>query len=116
MLAIVLVIFVSMIHALIAIVEMCFWHLPKVHSRLGFDAETAKQVAPIVANAGLYNGFIAAGLLFGLSSWGNPHTILFFLSCVIVAGVYGAFTLKPTTLVLQTLPGLLALSAVWMSK
>ena len=75
MLAIVLIIFVSMIHALIAIIEMCFWHLPKVHSRLGSDAETAKQVAPIVANAGLYSGFIAAGLLFCLSSWGNPHAM-----------------------------------------
>jgi hypothetical protein len=48
MIATVLVIFVSMIHALIAIIEMCFWHLPKPHSRLGVDAETAKQVAPIV--------------------------------------------------------------------
>jgi hypothetical protein len=48
MVATVLVIFVSVIHALIAIIEMCFWHLHKVHSRLGFDAETAKQVAPVV--------------------------------------------------------------------
>jgi hypothetical protein len=48
MVATVLVIFVSVIHALIAIIEMCFWHLPKVHSRLGFDVETAKQVAPVV--------------------------------------------------------------------
>jgi hypothetical protein len=48
MISTVLVIFVSMIHALITIIEICFWHLPKVHSRLGFDAETAKQVAPMV--------------------------------------------------------------------
>jgi|GEM_PF-2772295 len=48
MIATVLVIFVSVIHALIAIIEMCFWHLLKVHSRLGFDAETPKQIAPIM--------------------------------------------------------------------
>jgi putative membrane protein len=113
MIATVLVIFVSMIHALIAIIEMCFWHLPKPHSRLGVDAETAKQVAPVVANAGLYSGFIAAGLLFCLYSWGNLHAILFLLSCVSFAAVYGAFTLMSTTLVLQTLPGLLAEWEVW---
>ena len=111
-----LVILVSVIHFAIATVEMFFWRLPKVHSRLGFDTEGANKVAPIVANAGLYNSFIACGLIFGLSSWGSPSMILFFLTCVIVAGIYGALTLKPTTLVLQSIPGAIAWVAVWLSK
>ena len=108
-------ILVAVIHIVIAVVEMCFWQVPKVHSRLGYDAVEAKKVAPIVANAGLYNSFLAAGLIWGLSSLGSSHALLFFLTCVIVAGVFGAVTLKWTTLVLQSLPGAVAWICVWMS-
>ncbi|MEX1026753.1 MAG: DUF1304 domain-containing protein [Candidatus Paceibacterota bacterium] len=110
----ILVIVVAVIHMAIAVIEMCFWQVPKVHSRLGFDADEAKKVTPIVANAGLYNCFLAAGLIWGLSSWGSSNALLFFLSCVVVAGVFGAVTLKWTTLVLQSVPGALAWGCVWM--
>jgi len=114
--AVALVSVVAAIQIAIAAVEMFFWNVPGVHSRLGFKADEAKKVAPIVANAGLYNSFLAAGLIWGLlSDTSGPPLAVFFLTCVSVAGVFGAITLKPTTLLLQTLPGALAVAAVWMA-
>ena len=105
---------VAAIQLAIAIVEICFWKVPAVHSRLGFNAIDAEKVAPIVANAGLYNSFLAAGLIWGvMAGAGGSHIVVFFLACVVVAGIFGAVTLKPTTLALQTVPGALALAAVW---
>jgi putative membrane protein len=67
------------------------------------DLDEALKVAPIVANAGLYNGFITAGLIWGLVSGKNGDVIkVFFLVCVIIAGIFGAVTLKWTTLLIQT--------------
>jgi putative membrane protein len=101
----------------ISVVEMFFWNNPYLYGRLEFTSEQAKTVAPIVANAGLYNGFIAAGLIWGLLAREAGLSIkVFFLLCVIVAGIVGAVTLKPTTLVLQTLPAFVALVGVWISK
>src|SRR5262249_21518083 len=112
--ATVLVSLVALVQITIATVEMFFWNLPRVHSRLNFTDDAARQVARIVANAGLYNGFLAAGLIWGLLlDCGEPRLEVFFLACVIIAGVFGALTLKRATLVLQTLPGALALVAVW---
>lgn len=108
------VIIVTLIHVFISISEIFLWKKPIVHERIGFNQIDADKAAPIVANAGLYNGFIAAGLIWGLLTSTNAATIqLFFLSCIFVAGVFGAVTLKWTTLVLQTLPSLVALVAVW---
>jgi putative membrane protein len=108
------VIIVALIHALISISEIFLWRKPAVHERIGFNQVDADKAAPIVANVGVYNGFIAAGLIWGLLTSTNAVTIqLFFLSCIFVAGVFGAVTLKWTTLVLQTLPSLVALVAVW---
>jgi putative membrane protein len=117
MIANVLVSFVALLHVGISIVEMLLWNKPAVHRRLAFTDDEARKVAPIVANAGLYNGFLAAGLIWGLLSSGDGTPIkLFFLACVVVAGLFGAVTLKWTTLVLQTVPGAVALLSVWMSR
>ncbi|MEP0870034.1 DUF1304 domain-containing protein [Trichocoleus desertorum AS-A10] len=105
---------VGFIHIAISVVEMFFWQTPSVYGRLGFSADIASQVAPIVNNAGLYNAFLAAGLLWGAFEQ-NISIPIFFLACVIVAGLYGAVTLKPTTLVLQTLPATIALIIVWLA-
>lgn len=95
---------------------MFLWEKPPVHQRLGFTADTAVQVAPIVKNAGLYNGFIAAGLIWGAFTESNFLAIrVFFLVCVFIAGVFGALTLKSTTLVLQALPASIALILVWLA-
>lgn len=108
-----LVAIVTLIHTLLCIIEMLFWRNPKIHQRLGFKQDEADKVAPIVANAGLYNGFIAAGLVWGLLSTDHAFVVLcFFLSCVCIAGIFGAFTLRTTTLVIQTIPGLIALAVV----
>jgi putative membrane protein len=113
----VLVLVVALVHVVISVVEMFFWNNPYIYGRLEFTSEQAKTVAPIVANAGLYNGFIAAGLIWGLLAREAGLSIkVFFLLCVIVAGIVGAVTLKPTTLVLQTLPAFVALVGVWISK
>ncbi|MBW3598965.1 MAG: DUF1304 family protein [Planctomycetes bacterium] len=112
-----LVFLVALVQIGIAVIEIFFWEVPFVHSRLGFSADEAHKVAPIVANAGLYNSFLAAGLIWGLFAGAKGfHIKTFFLICVIVAGVFGAVTLKPTTLILQTAPGGLALLAVWISR
>jgi putative membrane protein len=68
-------------------------------------------------NAGLYNGFLAAGLIWGLISGKTGDAIkVFFLACVIIAGIFGAATLTRTPLLIQTAPGAIALSLLWISK
>jgi len=107
------VIFVAVIHIAISIVEIFFWENPLIHQRLDFTTELATQVYPIVQNAGLYNSFIAAGLIWGAFAKSNALSVrVFFLMCVIIAGIFGAFTLKGTTLVLQTIPASVALICV----
>jgi putative membrane protein len=111
------VLIVALVHIIILVVEIFFWKEPVIHQRLGFTLEEALKVAPIVANAGLYNGFLAAGLIWGLMSGKNGDAIkIFFLACVIIAGIFGAVTLTWTPLLIQTAPGAIALFLVWISK
>lgn len=111
---------VALVHVGISIVEMFFWKNPLVYGRLNhlFSPDVAIKAASIVANAGLYNGFIAAGLSWGLVARGNQFSIrVFFLTCVIVAGIFGTVTLETRgPLVLQTVPGTIALLLVWLSR
>jgi putative membrane protein len=108
---------VALVQIILFVVEIFFWKEPVIHQRLGFTLDEALKVAPIVANAGLYNGFIAAGLIWGLISGRTGDAIkIFFLACVIIAGIFGAVTLKWTTLLIQTAPGAIALFLVWISK
>lgn len=107
----------SLIHIILCVVEIFFWKEPVIHQRLGFTLEEAIKVAPIVANAGLYNGFIAAGLIWGLISGRTSDAIkIFFLACVIIAGIFGAATLTWTPLLIQTAPGAIALFLVWILR
>jgi putative membrane protein len=111
------VVIVALVHIIIFVVEMFFWKQPVIHERLGFSLEEAIKVAPIVANAGLYNGFLAAGLIWGLISGKTGDAIkVFFLVCVIIAGIFGAATLTRTPLLIQTAPGAIALFLVWISR
>jgi putative membrane protein len=108
---------VALVHIIILVVEIFFWKEPAIYQRLGFTLEEAIKVAPIVANAGLYNGFLAAGLIWGLMSGKTDDAIkVFFLACVIIAGIFGAATLTWTPLLIQTAPGAIALFLVWISK
>ncbi len=108
------------IHVAISVVEMFFWTRPEVYTRLfpDFDETQARATEPIVQNVGLYNGFLAAGLIWGLFARRMAFPIrVFFLSCVIIAGIYGALTLKkPTTLALQSLPGAVGLVLTYLSR
>jgi putative membrane protein len=103
---------VAIIHLAIAGVEMFLWKRPRIHQRLAFSHAEAVKVAPIVANAGLYNAFLAAGLIWALATGPAGPVATFFLVCVVVAGLFGAVTLRWTTLVLQTLPAAVALAAL----
>ena len=107
----------ALVHIIFFAVEIFLWKEPVINQRLGFTLDEALKVAPIVANAGLYNGFITAGLIWGLVSGKNGDAIkVFFLVCVIIAGIFGAATLKWTTLLIQTAPGAIALFLVWISR
>jgi putative membrane protein len=107
----------ALIHFALMIAEIFFWKQPFIHERLGFNLTEATKAAAIVANAGLYNGFIASGLTWGILSGPKGHPIkIFFLTCVIIAGLFGSVTLRPTTLLIQTLPGVAALICVWLSR
>lgn len=111
------VVIVALVHILIVVVEMFFWKQPVIHERLGYSLEEALKVAPIVANAGLYNGFLAAGLIWGVLSGRMGDAIkVFFLVCVIIAGIFGAATLTQTPLLIQAAPGAIALFLVWISR
>lgn len=109
-----LIILIAIIHTGLAIGEI-FFGVPFLVSRFDFPPEVAIQANPIVQNAGIYNSFIAAGLFWSAFSLKTTKTLsIFFLICVIIAGIFGAITLKPTTLILQTLPALIALILVFV--
>ena len=107
----ILVLLVAALHFYFLILEMFFWTKPLGLRVFGQTAKEAKASAVLAANQGLYNGFLAAGLVWGVVTTGRPVEI-FFLSCVIVAGIFGGFTAKRSILVIQALPGLLALASV----
>jgi putative membrane protein len=105
-----LVVIVALLHAGFLVLEMFFWSGPVGQRVFAMTPEFAAQSAVLAANQGLYNGFLAAGLLWGASRNDRTFTI-FFLLCVIVAGVYGGLTAKVTILYLQAAPALVALLA-----
>ncbi|MDK9496025.1 DUF1304 domain-containing protein [Streptomyces katrae] len=115
--ATVLVGLVAALHAYILVLEMFLWERAPGRGLSGFDAELARATAPLAANQGLYNGFLAAGLLWGLIA-SDPtgfQVRVFFLGCVLVAGVYGGLTANRRILLAQALPGALALGAVLLA-
>ncbi len=109
--ALLLVAIVALSHVGFLVLEMFLWTDPVGHRIFGTTPEFAAQSAVLAANQGLYNGFLAAGLLWGLVA-GRRDLKIFFLACMIVAGVYAGLTAKMSILYVQALPGLLALLAV----
>ena len=104
---------VALLHVYFLVLEMFYWDKPRGIRAFGLDPEFAKASKTLAANQGLYNGFLAAGLVWGLvqGAAGTPVKI-FFLACVIVAGVFGAATASRRILFVQALPAALALAAV----
>lgn len=104
---------VALIHLYIVVLEMFLWDKPFGRKVFGSTAEFAAASKVLAANQGLYNGFLAAGLIWGLSMGvaGQPVQ-LFFLGCVIVAGLYGAMTVGIKILFVQAVPAALAVAAI----
>lgn len=113
MLANIVIALVAAIHVYIVALEMLWWDTPRGRKAFGLTPEFAAATRVLAGNQGLYNGFLAAGLLWGLID-GAQDFKWFFLLCVLVAGVYGALTASRKILFIQALPaaiglGLLAL-------
>lgn len=108
---------VALIHIYIVWLEMFQWTRPRGQKAFGLTPEFAQATRTLAANQGLYNGFLAAGLI-----WGLLHPVaefawqiqLFFLACVAVAGMFGAATASRKILFIQTLPAVLAIVAVML--
>src|SRR5574339_62330 len=99
----ILVILVALLHLGFLALEMFFWDHPVGRKRFGMTPEYSKASASLAANQGLYNGFLAAGLIWGLVT-GDASIKIFFLVCVVIAGSYGAITAKRSILYIQALP------------
>jgi putative membrane protein len=95
---------------------MFMWNTPFGRKTFGLKEDYAKQSAALAANQGLYNGFLAAGLLWGLVSTGGFDALIFFLGCIIIAGIYGALTAKHSILFLQALPAAIAMALLILNN
>ena len=110
-----LVLLVALEHWYFLYLEMFLWTKPKGLKIFGNTADRAEASKVLAANQGLYNGFLGAGLLWGLiypNAAVGAHLQMFFLACVIVAGIYGGLTVKRTILYVQGGPALLGLLAL----
>lgn len=105
------VIIVALLHIGFLLLEMVYWQQPLGLRIFAMTPEEAAASAVLAANQGLYNGFLAAGLLWGLVA-GKRDVQIFFLLCVIFAGLFGGYTAKPTIYLTQALPGAAALGLV----
>ena len=104
-------------HVYFLILEMFLWRKPFGLKTFGQSQAQADTTATLAANQGLYNGFLAAGLVWGVGS-SNPDFAFaikaFFLGCVVVAGIFGGMTVKRTIFFIQGVPAILALAALFL--
>jgi putative membrane protein len=110
----VLVGLIAVEHIYILCLEMFLWTTPRTRKSFGMTEQAAQDTKVLAANQGLYNGFLAAGLIWSLVAGpelGRPLA-LFFVACVLVAGIYGGFTATRRIFLIQALPALIALVAV----
>ena len=114
-LIITLSIIIAIEHIYFLILEMFLWTKPKGIKAFGLKSKTfAEDTKVLAANQGLYNGFLAAGILFSLIN-NDTKTLLFFLSCIIIAGIYGAFSTKKNKLFyIQSVPAILVTILVFL--
>jgi putative membrane protein len=112
-----LVALVAVEHAIFLVLEMFLWTTPVGRRIFGMRREQAEATRVLAANQGLYNGFLAAGLAWGLLAAAQGRAIqVFFLACVVAAGVFGGLTANRRILLVQALPALLALGLLWASR
>ncbi|GHG13152.1 MULTISPECIES: DUF1304 domain-containing protein [Amycolatopsis] len=106
---------VALIHLYILVLEMFLWTSPRARAGFGTTKEFAEQTKTLAANQGLYNGFLALALIWGLIA-GEFQLQLYGLVCVIIAGLYGAATASKRILFVQVVPGALALIALLLAR
>ena len=107
-LAKILTAFVAIEHLGVMVLEMFFWDHPVGQRIFGMTPEVSASSAILAKNQGLYNGFLAAGLFWGLLS-GRNEIKIFFLACVVAAGIFGGLTAKTSILLTQALPAVIGL-------
>ncbi len=107
---------VALLHVYFLVLEMFLWDTPYGRKTFGMTPEKAAATKQLAMNQGLYNGFLAAGLIWGLALGPAGTAIkLFFLACVLVAGVFGALTASRKILFVQALPAAIALILLFLS-
>ena len=112
----VLVGLIALLHIYILVLEMFFWDKPAGLRAFGQTREAAAASKVLAANQGLYNGFLAAGLFWGLSLGAASTGVkVFFLCCVLVAGLFGAATASRRILFVQAVPAAIALALVFLA-
>ncbi|WP_010628395.1 DUF1304 domain-containing protein [Halomonas sp. KM-1] len=112
----IVVFLVAALHVYILILEMFFWDKPLGQKAFGLSVDFAAQTKTLAANQGLYNGFLAAGLFWGLALGQAGFSIkVFFLLCVFVAGVYGGLTANKKILLIQAVPAALGLVLLFLA-
>lgn len=105
---------VALLHLGFLVLEMFLWNHPIGRKTFRMTKEVAESSATLAANQGLYNGFLAAGLVWGLLA-GEFSIKMFFLICVLIAGLFGGFTAKRSILYIQALPALIGLILLYFS-
>ena len=108
-----LTLLVAALHVYFLVLEMFLWTRPLGLKTFRNTLEKAQATRVLAANQGLYNGFLAAGILYGIK--GPLEVTLFSLVCVVVAGCYGAWSVNRRIFFIQALPAVLALAAIWMA-
>ena len=116
-LASVLIAFVALEHLGFLVLEMFLWTSPTGTQIFGLTQDLAEQTSALAANQGLYNGFLAAGLIWSLVKKSDAYSLqVFFLSCVVIAGIFGALTAKASILYVQGAPAMVALVLVMLAN
>lgn len=116
-LATVLVALVALLHFWFLILEMFLWTKPLGRKTFGLKEAYANETRALAANQGLYNGFLVAGLVWGLLLGPDGFSQkVFFLSCIIVAGIFGGATVSKRIVLVQAVPAVLALAALYATR
>ena len=118
MLANIVVGLIGLLHVYILVLEMFLWDKPKGLKAFGNTQAAATATKVLAANQGLYNGFLAAGLFWGLLTGGSEgfNIKLFFLVCIAIAGVYGGMTASKKIIYIQTVPAIISIVLLFLSR
>lgn len=111
-----LILLISLAHLYFLYIETFAWTSKGPKTFRGFDADFFKKTKAMAGNQGIYNGFLAAGLIWSLLisdvNW-SKNVALFFLSCIVIAGVYGAATVQKSIFIIQSIPAILAIASLF---